>query len=168
MNFPQVFDTWDSGSHGWVASLSRSLVLGSSSPRIGLLVAFWATFQAKGAATKLGPGLLRRGAVLRQNPRASRSGLRARSVSIAPSVHLFCGFSLPPTRRRREVRVALGFASSSVGVEERGICGLVLVRVGQWRGEYVYSSPTWPVLSTALPSAPTSLSTWGLLEAATS
>ena len=83
MNFPQVFDTWDSGSHGWVASLSRSLVLGSSSPRIGLLVAFWATFQARGAATKLGPGLLRRGAVLRQNPRASRSGLRARSVSIA-------------------------------------------------------------------------------------
>ena len=47
MNFPQVFDTWDSGSHGLVASLSRSLVLGSSSPRIGLLVAFWATFQAR-------------------------------------------------------------------------------------------------------------------------
>ena len=47
MNFPQVFDTWDSGSHGLVASLSGSLVLGSSSPRIGLLVAFWATFQAR-------------------------------------------------------------------------------------------------------------------------
>ncbi len=28
-------------------ALSRSLVLGSSSPRIGLLVAFWATFQAR-------------------------------------------------------------------------------------------------------------------------
>ena len=165
MNFPQVFDTWDSGSHGLVASLSRSLVLGSSSPRIGLLVAFWATFQARA---------LRRNwaracfvvALSCVRIREHRDLVCARDRF--QSRHQFISSVVFPSHPPGDFAGAFRFGFRFFGGEERGICGLVLVRVGQWRGEYVYSSPTWPVLSTALPSAPTSLPTWGLLEAATS
>ena len=113
MNFPQVFDTWDSGSHGWVASLSRSLVLGSSSPRIGLLVAFWATFQARArrrnwarACFVVALSCVRirehRDLVCARDRFQSRHSFGSSLLWFSPPTH-------PATS---QVRVALGFASS--------------------------------------------------------